>query len=107
MTFSAYSDERLKEHVEAADIDMCYDIIKDLPLSRWKWKEGFGGIDRNKLGWIAQDVEKIFPKSVNSVNGNLTINGDQIYATMWGAIRKLQVLTEALKDAMSAVTSAP
>jgi hypothetical protein len=71
-------------------------VVKELPLCRWTWKEGYGGDDRSKLGWIAQDVQGVYPKSVSVVDDNLTLNSDQLYATMWGAIQKLQSMVEAL-----------
>jgi len=47
------------------------------------------------IGWIAQEVEEVIPKAVNTVDEKygLTdvkfLNADQIYASMFGAIQKL------------------
>ena len=64
------SDERIKEDIELADLDLCYEAIKAIPLKRYKWRDeiytGEQVSDRRKLGWIAQDVEAIFPKAVGT-----------------------------------------
>ena len=68
-TWTIVSDERIKEDIELADLDICYDAIKTIPLKRFKWKDEVYTAeqvtDRRKLGWIAQDVEAVFPKAVN------------------------------------------
>ena len=64
------SDERIKEDIELADLDLCYEAIKAIPLKRYKWRDDIYSAeqvtDRRKLGWIAQDVEAIFPKAVGT-----------------------------------------
>jgi len=66
-TWTIASDERLKTDITLADLDRCYEIVKDLPLKRYTWKDSsytLGDVkDRAKLGWIAQDVQQVFPKS--------------------------------------------
>lgn len=115
------SDERLKENIEAADLDICYNAVKSIPLKRYKWKDEVYSpeqiADRSKIGWIAQDVQAVFPKAVgqhrfayNQVkdeDGNivsedviedcLSLNADQLYATMYGAIQKLMNTVETLQ----------
>jgi hypothetical protein len=64
------SDERIKEDIELADLDLCYEAIKAIPLKRYKWRDEIYTTeqvtDRRKLGWIAQDVETVFPKAVGT-----------------------------------------
>lgn len=115
------SDERLKENIEAADLDICYNAIKNIPLKRYTWKNEFYSneqvTDRSKIGWIAQDVKSVFPKAVGtykfvynqikdkegnviseeSINDCLSLNSDQIYAAMFGAIQKLMNTIENLQ----------
>jgi hypothetical protein len=63
------SDERIKEDIELADLDLCYEAVKTIPLKRYKWRDEVYSeeqvTDRRKLGWIAQDVETVFPKAVS------------------------------------------
>jgi hypothetical protein len=67
-TWTVVSDERIKEDIELANLDICYAAIKNIPLKRFKWKDEVYSAeqvgDRRKLGWIAQDVEAVFPKAV-------------------------------------------
>jgi hypothetical protein len=76
------SDERLKDDIVLADLDKCYDIIQNLPLKRFKWKEDVytndQTDDRSVLGWIAQDVQSVFPKSVKENNFRGVSNNDAI-----------------------------
>ena len=67
-TWTVVSDERIKEDIELADLDLCYEAVKAIPLKRYKWRDDIYTAeqvtDRRKLGWIAQDVEAVFPKAV-------------------------------------------
>ena len=67
-TWTIVSDERIKEDIELADLSLCYQAVKDIPLKRYKWKDTVYTEeqvhDRHKLGWISQDVKAVFPKAV-------------------------------------------
>jgi hypothetical protein len=67
-TWTVVSDERIKDDIELANLDLCYEAVKNIPLKRFKWKDEVYSSeqvnDRRKLGWIAQDVEVVFPKAV-------------------------------------------
>ena len=102
-TWTVSSDARLKTDIILADIDICYTNIKNLPLKRYTWRDDVYTTeqvaDRSKLGWIAQDVEMIFPKAVTTsdahgYNDCRSLNADQIYACSYGAIQKLIILVE-------------
>ena len=59
--------------------------------------------NRHKLGWIAQDVLQIMPKSVTVTNSYgiedcLGLDCDQIYATLYGAVEKIIVDKELLEE---------
>jgi hypothetical protein len=120
-TWLTGSDARLKSNIQLADTARCYDIIKTVPLKRYTWRSDMDIYDsvkdRSKLGWIAQDVEAVFPKAVDRnpvvynqkyeevvkedgsvekklvsqevIEDCLTLNADQIYAVMYGAVQKL------------------
>ena len=121
-TWTVSSDERLKENIEAADLDICYNAVKSIPLKRYKWKDEVYSdeqvSDRSKIGWIAQDVQAVFPKAVgqhkfvynqvkdddgnivseDSIDDCLSLNSDQLYAALFGAVQKLMVTVESLQD---------
>ena len=105
-TWTVYSDERLKNNIELADISLCYQNVKNLPLKRYTWKDEIYTVaqvpDRSKIGWVAQDVQKIFEKSITAtdsydISGCLSLNADQIYASMYGAIQLLMSKVEILE----------
>lgn len=68
-TWTIVSDERLKENIQLANLDRCYEIVKLLPLKRFSWKDEVYTVkqarDRSKLGWVSQDVKALFPKSTD------------------------------------------
>jgi hypothetical protein len=119
-TWTIASDERLKENIELANLDLCYLAVKTIPLKRYKWKDEIYSEtqvpDRHKLGWIAQDVQAVFPKAVNVhdfkynqvfeddqlisedvIQDCLDLNADQLYAAMYGAMQKLIAKVETLE----------
>ena len=69
-TWTIASDQRLKTNITNAYNDRCYEIVKQVPLKRYTWKNEVYSQeqvrDRSKLGWIAQDVEAVFPKAVGT-----------------------------------------
>ncbi len=99
-TWTVSSDERIKEDIEDANLDICYNNIKNLKLKRYKWIDSFienhSIEDQHKLGWIAQEVETIIPKAVITTNNEeyniedfKSLNADQIYASLYGAVQKI------------------
>ena len=130
-TWTISSDERLKENIEAADLDICYNAVKNIPLKRYKWKDEIYSAeqvaDRSKIGWIAQDVQAVFPKAVNEhkfvynqvkdEDGNivsedviedcLSLNSDQIYAALFGAVQKLMGEVELLQGRIAELEATP
>ena len=106
-TWTVSSDRRLKNNIQNADLDECYNNIKNLPLKKYKWKDDIYTVDqvydRSKLGWLADDVQNIFPKSVKLVNAHgfedcKTMNSDQIIASLYGCIQKLMTISENKKN---------
>jgi hypothetical protein len=67
--WTVVSDERIKTGIELADLVRCYEIVKALPLKRFSWAEGVytekQASDRTNLGWMAKDVQSVFPKAVS------------------------------------------
>lgn len=128
-TWTVSSDERLKENIEAADLDICYNAVKNIPLKRYTWKDEIYSAeqvtDRSKIGWIAQDVQAVFPKAVgqhkfvynqvkdndgnivseDSIDDCLSLNSDQLYAALFGAVQKLMGKVESLQDRIAELES--
>ena len=98
--WSTASDKRIKENIEKASYDRCYDSINNLELYRFNYISDFNNInkDRQQLGYIAQEVQGIFPKAVSveqfynnnlSIPDLLTIDIAQINYSLYGAVKKL------------------
>ena len=98
--WSQTSDRRIKENIEIASYDKCYENIYKINLYRFNYIKEFktGNQDTNQLGFIAQEIEDIFPKSVftNSYNSDElnipdmhSIDIGQLNYTLYGAVKKL------------------
>jgi hypothetical protein len=134
-TWTTDSDIRLKKDIIFADLTQCYNTVKTIPLRRYTWKDEIAQQnqfrDRTRLGWIAQEVETVFPKAVDTheyiihrseevltEQGNVetkykstiipdcrTLNTDQLYATMYGAIQKLIEKQEEMQQEINELRS--
>jgi len=98
--WSTVSDKRIKENIEKASYDKCYESINKLELYRFNYIKELNNINKdiNQLGYIAQEVQEIFPKAVSSQefhNDNLSIPDmlsidiTQINYSLYGAVKKL------------------
>ena len=94
------SDRRIKENIERASYDKCFENINRLELNRFNYVSGFNTVnrDRTQLGFIAQEVSDIFPKSISSqgyysdtlnIPDLLSIDVSQINYSLYGAVKKL------------------
>jgi hypothetical protein len=99
-TWSTVSDRRIKENIEKASYDKCYDNINKLELYRFNYIAKLKNINKDlkQLGYIAQEVQDIFPKAVSSqefYNDNLSIPDmlsidiSQINYSLYGTVKKL------------------
>lgn len=98
------SDRRVKENIDDANLDICYSNFKSLPLRRFTFISSFKTTkyDGSQIGFIADEVSSIFPKSVTEfqvdISGFSTIhhvNFDQIFLTNYGATKKLVQIVES------------
>jgi hypothetical protein len=109
-TWLTGSDERVKENIEDANLDICYNTVKNLKLRRFKWKEEIypDYTDRNVIGFIAQEVEQYFPNSVKQANDHgfvdfKSIDVDQVYKTMYGSLQKVISELEILEQELGII----
>ena len=98
--WSTVSDRRIKENIEKASYDKCYDNINKLELYRFNYIAELKNINKDlkQLGYIAQEVQDIFPKAVTmqefrndnlSIPDMLSIDIAQINYSLYGAVKKL------------------
>ena len=108
------SDRRIKENIERASYDKCYDNINRLELNRFNYIDGFNTVsrDRAQLGFIAQEVKDIFPKSISTqgyysdslnIPDLLSIDISQINYSLYGAVKKLIELNKEDKEKLASL----
>jgi hypothetical protein len=105
--WNTFSDQRIKENIKKSNLKICYDNVKNINLYRFNYKKELGKgtqNDRTQLGFIAQQVNQLYPKSVHRNKQRLedkreipdlaTINIDQINFTLFGAVKQLMKVVE-------------
>ena len=112
--WSTTSDKRIKENIEKASYDTCYDNINKLDLYRFNYIKDFNNINKDlrQLGYIAQEVQGIFPKAVSTEQFNnnnlsvpdlLTIDITQINYSLYGTVKKLMEMYNDIENQISIV----
>ncbi len=103
-TWTQNSDHRIKENIVKADLKKCYDNVKNINLYRFNYIDTFNTSkqDKNKLGYIAQEVKKHFPKATSRKKERLTdnreipdllsIDVEQINLSLYGAVKQLTMI---------------
>jgi len=104
-TWTNTCDKRLKENIIDADLDQCYNDIKNLKLSYYKLKDNYFDIDKNpdrhKVGWVADNVAEIFPKAVGiqKFTGTTKIAEKQIEVEN-SDTKEIEIKIEAVYDSI-------
>jgi len=105
-TWTQASDQRIKENIVRADLNKCYDNVKNINLYRFNYIDSFqtSKQDKNKLGYIAQEVKRYFPKATlksktrlndkREIPDLLTIDIEQINLSLYGAVKQLIKIVE-------------
>jgi len=94
---SISSDERLKENIEV--IDGALQIVSKLDGVTFDWKKD----GKQSAGLIAQNVEKVFPRAVEEVEGlnnedsYKTVDYNQIIGLLVESVKELKAEIEELK----------
>lgn len=95
-TIQSLSDERLKENI--VDSNYGLDVINALRPVCYDWKQGYG--NPNQLGFIAQEVEKIFPRMI----GEWKIRQDEDSYKTIGTGELIPVLVKAIQEQQAIIT---
>ena len=100
------SDHRIKENIKKADLNICYNNVKNINVYRFNYINGFKNdlVDKTLLGIIAQQVKQHFPKSVSRDKIRLddkreipdlsSVSIDQLNFTLFGAVKQLMKVVE-------------
>ena len=110
--WTVVSDERIKDNIVPANLDRCYEIVKSVPLKHFGFAPGVYTDDqiqdKHNLGWIAQDVQKVFKNAVSVkpftpaigdvIEDCLDLNSGQMIAALYGCVQALIAKVEALEN---------
>lgn len=103
-SITALSDERLKRNIEVADTQKLIDALMAIPVKRYEFDETVNaGPDKHRLGFVAQDVQKVFPKSVDVgvsdiLEPVLDKAGKAVYKTVQQELSRLPVTDIAQEE---------
>ena len=112
--WSVLSDRRIKENIVKASYDKCLENVKNIELYNFNFKDNYVNTnDRHQLGFIAQEVQQIYPKAVEvsrmimnleeKIDDLLTLNTTQIDYTLYGAVKCLIQKLENIKIKMEQI----
>ena len=113
-TWSITSDRRIKENIVKASYDKCLENVKNIELYNFNFKDNYVNTnDRRQLGFIAQEVQQVYPKAVEvgkmilnleeKIDDLLTLNTTQIDYTLYGAVKGLIHKMENIKIKMEQI----
>jgi hypothetical protein len=103
-TISSISDVRLKENIQ--DLDTGLDAIMALRPRKYDWKPESGNTGKNVRGFIAQEVEVIFPDLIDESE----IEGETTYKSLRQdfipiLVKAIQEQTQIIKDLEARIVS--
>lgn len=98
-TVQSLSDIRVKENIQDSTDGL--DVILGLRPVRFDFKEGFGNNRKNQLGFIAQEVESVFPDAVDSAPES--DDGAEDYKSV-GPGALIPVLVKAIQEQQAMIT---
>jgi hypothetical protein len=93
-TFAAVSDINKKKNIEPAR-NYLEDLMK-LQVVKYNWKTDEDNAPK-ELGWIAQEVEEIFPAMVSEIQGNKLLKKEIFLPMMLKAIQELKAELDTVK----------
>jgi hypothetical protein len=99
-SIASISDARTKENVRDAEDGLA--TVLGLRPVRFDFKDGFSNNRKNQLGFIAQEVEQVFPDAVD-VSGQESEDGDQYKTVAPGTL--IPVLVKAMQEQQAIITA--
>jgi hypothetical protein len=96
-SWTTLSDRRIKTNIAKASYEKCLESVKNIELYRFNFKDDIVNTnDRNQLGFIAQEIQKVYPKAVEAnqinnsdIDGLLSLDTTQIDYSLYGAVKYL------------------
>jgi len=110
-SIASISDARTKENVRNSSDGL--DTVLGLRAVRFDFKEGFSNNRKNQLGFIAQEIEQVFPEAVD-VSGQKAEDGSEyktvapstLIPVLVKAIQEQQALIQSLTTRITALEGA-
>jgi hypothetical protein len=108
-TVQSISDVRTKENIR--DSEEGLQIILALQPRRFDFKQGFGNGRKNALGFVAQEIETVFPDAVSEVHldpdskdiAYKTVGPGELIPVLVKAIQEQQAIIQTLTDRITAL----
>ena len=109
------SDPRVKENIQDANLELCYETIRNVPLRKFKYIDSYCSTfqvrDTHRLGFLATELREAFPKSVHESDtvfpafstSLLTIDTAQIEMAHLGATKYLMQKVSTLEAEVKAL----
>jgi hypothetical protein len=101
--FNATSDRRIKDEINDFSSDLCLGLVNKLNVKHFRMRTD----KRYKVGFIAQEVDEMFPncvskmpqdiKSIGFIEDFHTLDHNQIIGLLVGAVQKLSAEVDELK----------
>jgi len=99
-TISAISDQRFKENIE--DLDVGLSAVMSLKPRKFDWKEGKGKDIKGDRGFIAQELEQVFPDLVDEW-ADPAPEGEEPYKSVRQDL--IPVLVKAIQEQQALITA--
>jgi hypothetical protein len=100
-TVQSLSDVRTKENIRDATDGL--QVILGLQPRRFDFKQGFGNGRKNALGFVAQEIEAVFPDAVSEIHLDPD-SKDVAYKTV-GPAELIPVLVKAIQELTARITA--
>ena len=116
-TWTVTSDKRIKDNIVRASYDKCLENVKNIELYNFNFKNNCVNTnDKHQLGFIAQEVQQVYPKAIEvgkmilntneEINDILTLNTTQIDYTLYGAVKNLIEKIEDIDNDLESIEKA-
>jgi len=94
--FNKLSDRRLKKNIKELAKNIVSEISKEIKAVSFKWKNGDSD---THYGYIAQDIEKVLPTCVTELEGNKTVEYQEIHTILLAGLNaRIEKLEAEIKE---------
>ena len=94
--FNDTSDIALKENI--SEIPSSYERVKQLNPVKFNWKEEEEKGTDEQIGFIAQEIEKVYPELVRGEEGSKSVNVVGLVSVLTKTVQELTKKVEELED---------